>query len=181
MSTTRLPDDVWAHLEPNAARLSKPARRGLAVALISAAAATILIALGVVSGQLGGSLYTPTWDLSIYRSAHTFAESISIRNEGWFDETITGVSFSSRDLRVTEVDPARLTIPHGQARTLHVVVEVNDCASAPRGDSYPVVHLDRFWGTQSVTLQVLSWTHGLQTGSYPLWNGPAWAACGKGG
>jgi hypothetical protein len=180
MGMTRVPDDAWAQLEPSAVRLSKLSRWGLAVAMTSAATATILIALGVASGQLGGSLYTPTWDFSIDTSAHTFAESISIRNEAWFDETITDVGFSSRDLRVTEVDPTPLTIPHGQTRTLRVVVQVSDCVTAPRGDAYPVVHLDRFWGTQSVTIQVLSWTHGLQEGSYPLWNGPAWAACGKG-
>lgn len=161
-------------------RLPKQTRWGLALAMTGAALATILIAFGVASGQLGGSLYTPTWDFSIDKSAHTFTESISIRNEAWYDETITGVGFSSRDLRVTEVDPTALTIPHGQTRTLRVVVHVSDCETAPRGDVYPVVHLDRFWGTQSVTVQVLNWTHGLQPGSYPLWNGPAWAACGNG-
>jgi hypothetical protein len=177
---TRLPDDVWSQLEPGAVRLSKRTRWTLAVAMTGAAMATILIALGVASGQLGGSLYTPMWDISFDKSAHTFAESISIRNEAWFDETITGVGFGSQDLRVNEVTPAPLTIPNGETRTLSVVVQVIDCARAPRGDVYPVVHLDRFWGTQSVTIQVLDWTHGLRIGSFPIDNGPAWEACAKG-
>jgi hypothetical protein len=181
MSTTRLPDDVWTGLRPSALRLPKRSRWLLAVALTGVAVATALIAFGVASGQLGGSLRTPTWDISSDTSAHTFTESISIRNDAWFDETVAGIAFASRDLQVVQIDRVPFTIPRGQARTVRVVVRVRDCVTAPAGDAYPIVRLDRFWGTQSVTVPVLSWTHGLGPGSYPLPNGPARAACNKGG
>jgi hypothetical protein len=177
--TTWLPDDVWRQLDPRQARLTKRARRGVAAAMASTAVATILVALGVASGELGGSLWLPTWDITINRHTHTFVESVSIENESWFDETITGAATGAPHVRVTDVNPARLTIPHGQTRTLRLRFQVTNCDTLPRGDAVPIVHLERFWGTQSVTLQVLPWTHGLEPGSYPLANGPAWEACGK--
>jgi hypothetical protein len=146
-----------------------------------AAAATIVIALGVASGELGGNLYVPTWSINVNSHTHSFTESVSIQNKSWFDETITGVGFNGPGLRATDRQPARLTIPHGRTGTLRFTVQVTDCAAVWAGEIHPVVRLQRFWGTQSVALHVRDWTHGLHSGSDPLFEGPGWAACAQRG
>lgn len=148
--------------------------------VVIAAVGTVAIALGVASGELGGSLYVPTWRTQVEPGSHDFVETISIHNSSWFEETITGAADHDRYIAVTDMRPARLAIPHGGTRTLTVRFHVTNCAAVAPGDNRPVVHLERFWGTQSVTLQILGWTDGLRPGSYPLFNGPAWAACGRG-
>lgn len=180
VSTTWVPDEVWAELDPRQARLTTRARRALACVVTVAVAATILIALGVMSGELGGSLYVPTWSTRIDARSHDFVENISITNSSWFEETITGAGDSDRYIEVTDMRPARLTIAHRQTRALHLRLHVTNCAAVAPGDNRPVVRLERFWGTQSVALQVLGWTGGLHQGSDPLFNGPAWAACRRG-
>lgn len=177
MPTTWLPDEVWAQLDPRQARLSKRARWALTALVGLVVVATTLIALGVASGELGGNLYVPSSDASIDIRSHDFVETIDVRNQSWFDETITGVASSDQHIVVTDVRPARLTIPPGRTRALHVRFHVTDCAAVGGGDNQPVIHLERFWGTLSVTVAVSSWT----AGSNPLFNGPGWAACGKGG
>jgi hypothetical protein len=181
MPTTWLSDEVWAQLEPRQARLTRRARRALALLVAVTGAGSILIAFGVTSGELGGNLYVPSWSTRVDTRSHDFVETIDIKNESWFDETITGATNRDGHIDVTDIRPAWLTIPHGRTRTLKLRFHVTDCAAVAPGDNVPVVHLDRFWGTQSVTIQVGSFTHGLQTGSLPLGNGPAWAACGRGG
>ncbi len=179
--TTWLSDEVWAELDPRQARLPKQARRVLALAVALVAAATIAIGLGVASGEFGGNLYVPGWSIKVDSRTHSFEESVSIHNDSWFDETITGVGISGTGFRVTDWRPTHLTIAHGRTRTLHFRVQATDCAAVRAGEIHPVVRLERFWGTQSVALPVLDWTHGLQMGSEPLFNGPGWEACGKGG
>jgi hypothetical protein len=174
MPTTWVPDEVWTQLDSRQARLSKPARRALAAVVAVAAVATTLIALGVTSGELGGNLYVPTWSTHVETRAHDFVETVDITNDGWFAETIIGASNRDRHIDLTEIRPARLTIPHGKTRTLHLRFHVTDCAAVAPGDNPPVIKLDRFWGTQRVTLEVHGWTDGPQPG------GPAQQACGRG-
>jgi hypothetical protein len=181
MPSTLVPDEVWEHLDPLQARLGKQSRRALALAVALVVATILGIALGVASGELRGNLYVPTWSIHVDTRTHSFNESVAIQNNGWFDETINGVGFNSPGLRATDLRPIRLTVPHGHTRTLRFTVTVSDCTAVRPGESDPVVKLERFWGTQSVELQVLDWTNGLQPGSDALANGPGWAACNRGG
>jgi hypothetical protein len=178
VSTTFLPDEVWAELDPRQARLTPRARRVLAAVVGVAVAGTVAITLGVMSGELGGSLYVPSWSTRVDTQSHDFVETISITNSSWFDETITGAADRDQHIDVTAMKPARLTIPHGGTRTLTLRFHVTDCAAVAAGTNAPIVHLERFWGTQSVTLDVHGWTADPQDAGF---SGPARAACGRNG
>lgn len=159
MSTQLLPDEVWQHLDPRAARLGRrPRRLVLATVVVGA-----LIGLGTVLGMSSG-LLTPQLEAQggggeATANSHVVTSSLHLRNAGWFAEHIDAVDVTTPNFTVVRTHGAGITIAPDRTRTVSVVVRIENCAQVTRDTDFAIaLRLRRFWGAKTETFSGASLT-----------------------
>ena len=149
-------DEVWTQLDPNVGRLPRRTTWrlaiGAALALLVLAAASAVWRSGLVTNRL-------VWDDMASHSAsatHTFIEhSVEIRNTGWVPITILGAAESGPGLRLDRIDGSfPMTVEPDATVSFVVRFTVTDCAAIPTGAWPMPVRVDRWWGEQTVLIDI---------------------------
>jgi hypothetical protein len=163
-----LPDEVWAQLSPEDARLTRMSRRRLALLVV----VIVVLATGAALLQVSG-LLTPQVEMrtgSASAGGHAFMQSVQIENTGWFDEHLSAVDSHARGAEVVSVKGAGSVIHPGASITIEVDYRMLDCSAVRASDPAPInLRLHRSWGTRTVTVQSGGDSAGL-----------SWVACGHG-
>jgi hypothetical protein len=133
-----LSDQVWAHLDPRAARLTRTAR--IKVALWSLVAAALLFAALLVTAS---GLFIHRFTI---KSAHTGGsftscwESVAIKNSGWFDDTIVTATLQPHGSGATLTRRVvELGLPSGGRRVIRLHYNGSFCRRMLTG---PVIQND---------------------------------------
>ena len=103
--------------------------------------------------------YGDTWN----QASKQFATDILIRNDGWSSIRIVGVGQDEPGVRliaasgISETHPegARIlpfTLNPGESAAVTIAYQITDCTAVPVGKLPIQVRVDRWWGTQSVSV-----------------------------
>jgi hypothetical protein len=157
-----LSDETWQALDPLAGRLSRRDRRRAVVAGVAVVALLVaghlLAASGAVTARLA---FGSQWSYGDGRETGTMYHSFMVVNEGGTPVEIVGVGRPGPGLEPVvfptgvEDEVNRLgVLEPGQELRLGVAYRVTDCDAVP-DEPWPVpVRIDRWWGTQTVWIEL---------------------------
>jgi hypothetical protein len=147
ITSSLLPDEVWAQLDPADARLSRVTRRALISTGIALVVIASLVALSRTSGLLGSPFAADTGSGGYEPGARTFTETFTMQNSGWFAERIDAIRISTPGAVLTQSAGARTIIASREYANVSVTVRITDCSQFSPHSRIPVVlELHRFWG-----------------------------------
>lgn len=154
-SSPWLTDEVWAQLDPAVGRVSPRDRRwvaagGLALVLVAAA-----FVVARISGELRPRISSDTYSATVNTSSHTAVVRYELRNDGWFDETVTGIDQTASFIDLTRASATHFVIPAGSTRSVVLTFHLRDCTKVDNDQPRVRLHLDRFWGTTTTTVPSL--------------------------
>lgn len=153
--TTWLSDEVWRQLDRNKGRLS---RRGTMRAWLAILAAGAVFAAGLAvwrSGVIAPRLEWPrNAGIGFEAGQRHIRYQLTIVNQGWTTETITGYGRSGPGLHLLAVHaPPDVRLALGDTVDIAIEYEVTDCAAVP-ADPWPVpVRVHRVWGEVTAWVQ----------------------------
>lgn len=162
MKTQYVSDEVWARLDPSAARLSPAARIKVALWCLAAAVIAFMVLVLTASGLLihrftvesgaGGGSFQSCW------------QTMTIKNSGWFDEHITAATLHPHGTGGTMTRSlAGSNLGSGATRAIRVQYHGPICRqllAAPvfdNGTRTPpelTLQLRRPWGTSTATIRL---------------------------
>lgn len=167
-----LTDEVWAQLDHRAARLSRKQQRRAYLAV-----ATLVIAaqLGVLTWLSGATAPRLQVDEREGTSAEvhyraSIGYTVAVRNDGWFPVTILGWGSSRPGLeryhRSGEL--SGFTLKPGATQEVEVNYRITDCHAVTNEPQPLAVRVERFWGTQTVSVPL---PRQLPPGFQGMWHG----------
>ncbi|MGI8879349.1 MAG: hypothetical protein ACR2KJ_02330 [Jatrophihabitans sp.] len=172
-TTPWLSDQVWAHLDPRAGRLTHRGR----LALGAAAVAVLLVTAAAIAVQMSGLFPARigAWasEVTVDTQSHTTVERIQLGSNDWFDERVQAVS--TRVPGVVVLSSDRPTIRAGHHATLTVRLRF-DCTRVTHGAVTLALWLSRPWGSTSILILGPDLPDTAQSVNVSM-DGPGWAAC----
>lgn len=147
-----LRDEVWGQLDPWAGRLAPRTPRRLALALlvllVVAEAGVVAWVSGLAAPRIrmnkaGGSSATML-------PGPGFDYSIELENHGWLPATVTGLGGDQAGLRLSTTVRSPVILRPGQSMQITVAYEIIDCAAVTNDPASLPVRVERFWGSQTV-------------------------------
>ncbi len=146
-----LTDEVWAQLDHSAARLPHEQLRRiylvLAVLLIAAQAGVV----AWLSGAIVPRLHVDRWSEATAERFVGFSYITALRNDGWFPIIVTGWGASQTGLELHGAQTG-FTLRPGESHDIEVTYRILDCDAVTNEYAPLPVHVERFWGMQTVRL-----------------------------
>jgi hypothetical protein len=155
---------------PGLTDVSTVPRRRRAVLIGVSAALTIGLLLFLVVLPLAPTGLTVIGaDMRADKGSRLVTQDYWIKNNGAVDERITAATTHAAGLAVLGSSIDRpITIRVGASTHVVMHYRITDCAAVPYGPLPVSLHLDRWWGTRTITVQ----DHGEDFED-------AWVACGR--
>lgn len=151
-------DEVWAQLDPDTGRLSRPTVRWMTVAL---SAAALVLASGALLWRSGVVMAHLSWDRYAGGYSHSggpsgrVEQNVKVHNDGWTAVTLLGAGRDMPGMSLVEVSPVfPFALGPGETMEFVVTFEVVECAEVSR-DAWPVpVTVRRWWGEQTAYIEL---------------------------
>lgn len=171
MSQPRVSDDVWRQLDPYAGALNRRQRRR---AVAAAWLATIVMMAGYaiyVSGSVWARVgYSRDFgaESTLSTDFKVFTLKVPVKNTGWTTIRITGIGQDRPGLQPIGPGDAEGTkqlsemggqampfeLRPGQTAIVAAAYRVTDCEALSTGPLPLTVHIDRPWGTETISVSL---------------------------
>lgn len=148
-------DEVWARLDPASGALPLRTRHRVVAVTMLATVITFGLITMHVEGLLGPRLYADY--LASFRSdpaTHSFDEQLELQAVGWADVALRDVTVVTPGYRLTRVTGVPGTVPGDGNATIGLSFAVTDCAHPPAVEPRLRFHVDQWWGTTTVDVDL---------------------------
>lgn len=164
-------DEVWQQLDPAAGRLPRGQFRRVLLRLVALMVAAELGYVAWLAGLLVPRIVHDQAGAQITTAYPGMTYTVTIRNDGWLPAEVVGWGSSRPGLKLVSI-PDGFELAPGESRDITVGYLVTDCAALTNDSGQFTVHVARFWGTQSVGIDLPRQTprdhSGMWSGEPPL-------------
>lgn len=160
VSTPWVPDEVWLQLRPSAARLTTRQRLKAAVWIVIASLLAFALVYVFASGAVVHRLSIET--LSESGTYDSCVETVTIANNGWFDETVLSATLNANGTGAVLRRSFARSIPSGGSRSVFLRYRGAYCRKSFGQNSIDevpsvaspalVLELKRPWGSTTETV-----------------------------